>query len=260
MKQSVPPPTTSAAGLTLVSHHLCPYVQRAVIALAEKGVPFERVYVDLADKPDWFKAVSPLGKTPVLLADGEAIFESAVILEYLEDTQPFPLHPHDPLARARHRALIEYASAVLSDIWAFYTAPDAESFEAGRKRLRERFAWLDDQTAATPWFGGLEFSLVDAAFGPVFRYFDVFDQIADFGILSGLSNLARWRGALAARPSVRDAVTPDYEARLRAFLEARHSHLSGLMDAAGAAARPHARSGAAATAAGGVSSHSDAAA
>src|SRR3954447_25805808 len=73
--------------LTLISHHLCPYVQRAAIALAEKGIPFERVYVDLAAKPDWFKAISPLGKVPVLRvgqASGEetSIFESAVILEY----------------------------------------------------------------------------------------------------------------------------------------------------------------------------------
>ena len=73
--------------LKLVSHKLCPYVQRAVIALAEKGVPFERIDVDLANKPDWFLKVSPLGKTPVLLVGDTAIFESAVILEYLEDTQ-----------------------------------------------------------------------------------------------------------------------------------------------------------------------------
>ena len=48
--------------LILVSHHLCPYVQRAAISLAEKGVPFERVDIDLANKPGWFKAISPLGK------------------------------------------------------------------------------------------------------------------------------------------------------------------------------------------------------
>jgi glutathione S-transferase len=119
MNQPASPPDAPGAKLTLISHHLCPYVQRAAIALAEKGVPFERVYVDLADKPDWFKALSPLGKTPVLLVGDEAIFESAVILEYLEDTQPNPLHPRDPLARAGHRALIEYGSAILSDIWAF---------------------------------------------------------------------------------------------------------------------------------------------
>src|SRR6201995_1115806 len=69
--------------LTLISHKLCPYVQRAVIALNEKGVPFERVDIDLANKPDWFLKLSPLGKTPVLVVGEHAIFESAVILEYL---------------------------------------------------------------------------------------------------------------------------------------------------------------------------------
>src|SRR4051812_13364367 len=82
--------------LKLVSHKLCPYVQRAVIALMEKGVPFERVDIDLANKPDWFLAISPLGKTPVLQVGDTAVFESAVILEYLEETQPNALHPADP--------------------------------------------------------------------------------------------------------------------------------------------------------------------
>src|ERR1700681_4417849 len=99
--------------LTLISHHLCPYVQRAVISLTERNVPFKRVDVDLADKPGWFKAISPLGKTPVLKVGERAIFESAVILEYLEETQPMPLHPSDALARAEHRGWIEFGSAVL---------------------------------------------------------------------------------------------------------------------------------------------------
>ncbi len=68
----------SAAPLTLVSHTLCPYVQRAAIVLTEKGAAFERRWVDLANKPDWFKAISPLGKTPVLLVAETPIFESAV--------------------------------------------------------------------------------------------------------------------------------------------------------------------------------------
>ena len=82
-----------AATLKLISHKLCPYVQRAVIALTEKGVAFERIDIDLASKPDWFLKVSPLGKTPVLVVGEHAIFESAVILEYLEETQAGPLHP-----------------------------------------------------------------------------------------------------------------------------------------------------------------------
>src|SRR5271166_4602074 len=94
--------------LTLISHVLCPYVQRAVISLTEKQVPFKRIDVDLAAKPRWFTAISPLGKTPVLQVGDTAIFESAVILEYLEETQAFPLHPADPLRRAEHRAWIEF--------------------------------------------------------------------------------------------------------------------------------------------------------
>src|ERR1700745_268343 len=105
-----------AESLKLVSHKLCPYVQRGGIAFTEKDVAFERIDIDLANKPDWFLKVSPLGKTPVLLVGDHAIFESAVILEYLEETQPKPLHPSDALRRAEHRAFIEYGSAVLNDI------------------------------------------------------------------------------------------------------------------------------------------------
>src|ERR1700681_849049 len=105
-----------AAPLKLISHKLCPYVQRAVIALTEKGMAFKRDDIDRANKPDWFLAISPLGKTPVLQVGVTAIFESAVILEYLEETQPKPLHPADPLRRAEHRGWIEFGSTGLHDI------------------------------------------------------------------------------------------------------------------------------------------------
>lgn len=219
----------SRHALTLVSHHLCPYVQRAVIALSEKQVPFERVYIDLADKPDWFLEISPLGKVPVLLAGDRAIFESAVILEYLEETQPRPLHPADPLARAEHRAWIEFASQLLNTIAAFYSAGDAESFETRRRELAERFARLEEKLGEGPWFAGGTFGLVDAAFGPVFRYFDVFDQIADFGVFEGKPGTLAWRRALAGRSSVAGAVAPDYGQRLMRFLQRRRSRLSAML-------------------------------
>lgn len=219
--------------LTLVSHHLCPYVQRAAISLDEKAVPFERVYVDLANKPDWFLAISPLGKTPVLKVGDRAIFESAVILEYLEETQPNSLHPTDPLTRAEHRAWIEFGSSVLNDIWSLYVAPDAAALEAKANALAAKFAQIERRLGQEPYFDGEHFSLVDAVFGPVFRYFDVFDRIGDFGMLAGKPKVSAWREALALRPSIKAAVGDDYEARLWSFLEARKSHLSRLMTDAG---------------------------
>jgi glutathione S-transferase len=214
--------------LTLISHKLCPYVQRAVIALTEKGVTFGRRDIDLANKPDWFLRVSPLGKTPVLLVGETAIFESAVILEYLEETQPRPLHPADPLARAEHRAWIEFGSAILNDIWGFYTAPDEMAFNAKTTALKDKFARVEARLQG-PWFDGESFSLVDAVFGPVFRYFDAFDRIGDFGILAGLPKVADWRRALVSRATVQAGVAPDYPALLWEFLRARGSHLSRLM-------------------------------
>ncbi|QWG21419.1 glutathione S-transferase family protein [Bradyrhizobium sediminis] len=224
------------APLRLISHKLCPYVQRAVIALTETGVPFERIDIDLANKPDWFLGISPLGKTPVLQVGDKAIFESAVILEYLEETQAKPLHPADPLARAEHRGWIEFGSAVLNDIAGFYAAPDEATFKAKAAQLEQKFARLEARVAAAPWFDGENFSLVDAVFGPVFRYFDVFDDIGDFGILSDKPKLKRWRNSLAARPSVRTAVGADYPALLRDFIERRRSWLSRLQAEARAAA------------------------
>ena len=167
-----------AVPLKLISHKLCPYVQRAVIALTEKGVAFERIDIDLANKPDWFLAISPLGKTPVLQVGDRAIFESAVILEYLEETQPKPLHPDNALTRAEHRAWIEFGSTVLNDIAGFYAAQDEATFNARTAQLQQRFARLESRVAASPWFDCERFSLVDAVFGPVFRYFDAFDDIA----------------------------------------------------------------------------------
>ena len=223
-----------AARLRLISHKLCPYVQRAVIALSEKGVAFERIDIDLANKPDWFLAISPLGKTPVLQVGDVAIFESAVILEYLEETQPHQVHPADPLRRAEHRGWIEFGSAVLNDIAGFYAAADEATFKAKTVQLERRFARLETRVQASPWFNGESFSLVDAVFGPVFRYFDVFDGIGDFGILAGKPKLQRWRKALAARPSVRTAVSADYPSLLRDFLDRRNSWLSGLQPRAAA--------------------------
>lgn len=217
--------------LELVSHALCPYVQRAAIALAEKGVPFARTVVDLAAKPDWFVRLSPLGKVPLLRVGDAVIFESAVILEYLEDTQAPALHPADALERATHRAWIEFGSAVLNDLWGFYTAP-AAGFEARRAALRDKLVRLDAALGAGPWFAGADFSLVDAVFGPVWRYWEALDAIGDFGLLDGLPKLQAWRSALAARPSVRAAVAPDYAVRLRAFIEAQGGHLGDLSRAA----------------------------
>ncbi|NRO98079.1 glutathione S-transferase family protein [Paraburkholderia sp. NMBU_R16] len=223
---------SSTPTYTLVSHALCPYVQRAAIALAEKGVAFERRYIDLADKPAWFRAISPLGKVPLLLVDGRsaeppaAVFESAVICEFLEDVGAGPsLHPSDPLERARHRSWIEFASAILADLWHFETATDATTYETKREALEQKFVRVEAELGDGPLFSGSRMCLVDAAFAPIFRYFDVFDALVPTGVFAHTPKVDAWRRALFERPSVTDAVLPGYEERLRAFLTRHDAYL-----------------------------------
>ncbi len=218
--------------LKLVSFDLCPYVQRASILLAEKGVPFDRITVDLANKPDWFKAISPLGKVPLLQVGSFTLFESAVIVEYLEETSPNPLHPADPLEKAQHRAWMEFGSSILADIWVVETTKDRAIFNAKLTVLREKFARLEDALGEGPYFAGTRFSVVDAVFAPVFRYFDVFDTITDLAVFDGLPKVRSWRKALALRPSVIGAVVPDYADRLHAFLRKHGGLLSQMAMAA----------------------------
>lgn len=222
------------ARLTLISHHLCPYVQRAAIALSEKAVPFERQYVDLASKPDWFREFSPLGKVPLLLV-GEpskhpvVLFESVPIVEYLEDITETKLHPADPLQRARHRAWIEFGSAILSAIARFYSASDNADFIQEAAGMEKNFARLEIELGKNEegrWFSGDTFSLVDAVYAPVFRYFDAFERIGSFHMLDNKPQIAAWRRNLSQRPSVRNAVNTDFPERLDAFLLARNGVLS----------------------------------
>src|SRR5438309_3967606 len=93
----------------LVSFKTCPWVQRAAIVLREKGVPFEFRHIDPDNRPDWFLAISPHRKVPVLRIDETvSLFESNAIAEYLDETIAPRLHPADPVARAVNRAWTDY--------------------------------------------------------------------------------------------------------------------------------------------------------
>ncbi|MVO15053.1 glutathione S-transferase family protein [Parasedimentitalea huanghaiensis] len=204
----------------LISHDLCPYVQRAVIVLTEKQIPHRRSYIDLANKPEWFQRISPLGRVPLLQAEGRVLFESQVIVEYLDEVTPGTLHPSDPLDKARHRAWIEFGSDVLKTIGIFYNAPDHKSFAQARSALSTKLSRIEAELDG-PLFQGEQFHMVDAVWGTIFRYFDTFDLILDQEILAAFPTLKAWRFALTNRTSIKNAVPDGYPARLMSFLARR---------------------------------------
>ena len=110
---------------------------------------------------------------------------------------------------------------MLNAIWRFYSATDDAAFEKERAGLAAMFDKIEAELGDGPFFTGQRFSLVDAVFAPVFRYFDAFDRLGVTGILDGKPKVAAWRKSLAARASVRGAVVEDFAERLMRFLEAR---------------------------------------
>lgn len=214
----------------LITHVLCPYVQRSVIVLQEKGIAYRRTDIDLANKPDWFHRLSPLGKVPVLVTgEHRSLFESAVICEYLNDITPGSLHPADALERAEHRAWIEFGSGLLNRIAQLYNSPSETAFEAALDALRTQFRQLENRLENGPYFSGADFRIIDAVYGPIFRYFDVFESVMVLDVFQGVDNVLAWREQLKARTSVQQAVTHDYPERLIDFVRARNSYMSTLM-------------------------------
>lgn len=210
---------------TLVSHPLCPFVQRVAIVLLEKGITFQRIDVDLRDRPDWFLAMSPSGKVPLLKVpdgnEGESVlFESVAICEYLEEVYPEPaLHPMNALIRAQHRAWIEFASATLADAWGFLNATDQQTALGKSAALRGKLERFDSEISDGPYFSGERLSMVDIAVAPVFRYFDILGFEPNHQLFDGLNRVADWRRALASRFSIQAAVAEDYAIRFRNHLQ-----------------------------------------
>ena len=116
----------------LVSFKTCPWVQRAAIVLREKKVDFEFRHIEPDNRPDWFLAISPHKKVPVLRVDDKvSLFESNAINEYLDETIAPRLHPDDPVARAINRAWTDYVPTFAESVTAVAYAADEA---AGRTR------------------------------------------------------------------------------------------------------------------------------
>lgn len=214
--------------LELVSFKVCPFVQRSVIALNEKQVDYKLTHLTPGDEPDWFKQVSPLGKVPVLLVDGQPVFESAVIMEYLDETHAPSLHPADPLQKALHRSWVEYCSELISTQFRMVTAKDQESFEKLLQQYKQGLQRVATAVAEeVPFFAGEQFSLIDTAYAPLFMRMAILQR--SFGIDFELpERLVLWQDALLAKPSVQTSVVDNFDDIYQMFLQKNNGYILSL--------------------------------
>jgi glutathione S-transferase len=148
--------------ITLYDADRCPYCARVRIALAEKGIEYETVEVDLDDRPAWIYEKNPLGRVPVLEEDAFVLPESAVINEYLEERYPEPaLWPPDAGERAFGRLLAFRFDQLSKPYYALRREEDG-----ARERLHAELAKLNAVLDARPYLTGREYGLADIAYVP----------------------------------------------------------------------------------------------
>ena len=212
----------------LISFKLCPFVQRSVIILLEKGIDFDITYIDLKQPPDWFLAISPFGKVPVLRCGDIVLFESAVINEYIDETHPPDLHPVDPLLRAQNRAWIEFGSGLNMDIHGVMVATDADKFTTKCDAVKKELARVEAQLGAGPYLNGDPFSLADAAYAPTLMRLQLIKKHFGLDLMEELPKLQAWAEILTGRDSVQHSVVPDFVELFLASISTANGQLAKL--------------------------------
>jgi glutathione S-transferase len=212
----------------LISFKLCPFVQRSVIILLEKGMEFDITYIDLKNPPEWFLEVSPFGKVPILRCGDTVLFESAVINEYLDETNPPSLHPPDPLVRAQNRACIEFGSHLNQEIGNILSAKVNNEFNESCNRVVKALTRVNSRMSEGPYYNGDTFSLVDAAYAPPLMRLQLLKQFYLVDLLESLPKIQKWAEVLAQRESVQRSVVPEFPQLFQNSIIARKGYISSL--------------------------------
>ena len=228
------------AKYVLVSFKACPWVQRVAIVLREKKIDFEFRHIEADNRPDWFRAISPHNKVPVLrLDDRTSLFESGAIAEYLDETAPPRLHPEDPVARAINRAWIEYMPSFVDITSAHAYAGSEAGFDKAAALVPAAFEKLEkalERQGSNPFFNGSRYSLVDAAYAPFLQRHLFLERIRKLGHIDMFPRLKAWAEALAARPSTHSFPPAEYEGMYRDMVKRRKAWISQFVEGSKAAA------------------------
>jgi len=154
--------------MTLLASNVDPYSHAVRLVMAEKGINHEQQVVDLANKPDELQELNPYNQVPTLVDRDLVLYESRLIMEYLDERFPHPpLMPVDPVSRARNRLFLHRVYTdwyLLFDQVLWGTRPKAAKM---RVALAESLLSASPIFAQKPYFMSEEFTLVDCAIAPL---------------------------------------------------------------------------------------------
>ncbi len=215
----------------LISFPICPFVQRSVVLLNVKKQGFQRINIDLSNKPQWYLNMVPTGKVPALVINSskqDVIFESAIINEFLDESFGTPLLPADPISRAKQRAWINFSESLIMLQFQLLSTDDADKYETLSDQFTKEILKLPSNENA-PFFSGDELSLMDAAIAPVFTRLKwlpsvtlKINELAQTD--SSASALLNWINNLIAHEAVMRSVSPDFDDLFEAFFKMSNSY------------------------------------
>lgn len=210
----------------IISFSLCPFVQRSIITLNYKNVPYEIEYIDLENRPDWFLKISPTGKVPVLLTEEGILFESAVINEYIDEVTEGQLLSSHPFFKAKQRAYIEYAGISLSNYFQAVIAKENSTYEHFKLALATNLNFLLAEFKG-PFFTGDDFSLVDTSFIPLIQRIKVSGKLLEELDLSTeiLDKFNTWANNTLELDEVRKSVLPTFNHDYDLYLKKSESYI-----------------------------------
>jgi glutathione S-transferase len=224
----------------LVSFKTCPWVQRAAIVLREKKIGFEFRHIEPDNRPDWFLAISPHKKVPVLRVDDSvSLFESNAITEYLDETVGPHLHPNDPVERAVNRAWTDYVPTFAEAVTGAAYAGTEADYQKAVDKIPVPFERLEralTKQGNGPLFNGEQYSLVDAAYAPFLQRHFFLDRIKRIGQIDKFPRLNAWAETLMKRPSTHSFPPDEFEMMYRQNVRRRAKWISQFVESAQVAA------------------------
>ncbi len=197
----------------LFSFEACPFAQRTRMMMIEKGIEVSLTEVDLYNKPDWWKELSPYGKVPLIRHNGDIVYESRIINEYLEEVFPEPpLLPRDPMRRAKARIWIDYCDSYLLPVLHNLIADrhDEEKQAENRKKVAEKLLFLENEgfrkMGKGPFIMGADITLVDLQFMPFIERFPCYQELWGAWIPEECTSLLNWIDVMRDRDSHKNTV------------------------------------------------------
>ena len=186
--------------------------------MIEKEIPFELTEVDLRKKPDWFLAVSPYGKVPVIVDDGQTIYESAIINEYLDEKyKSIPMMPEEPVERAKARIWMDYCTNKYLTLSRKLLVDhgNEELQTENKKKMKESLIYIEkecfEKNANGPFWLGNNISLVDLHYAPFFERFGAFKELFGVEWPEECIKISDWWSAIQKRDSYKITVLPTEE-------------------------------------------------